>query len=350
MKKYAYVLMIFSMLLISMNTSAMSVPTWEEGDWWEYEVKTEGMFPITFDMRFNVTGDENIAINGKTYPCYVLISESTIMGVNQTTTTFISKENLASVKSVTETRMNVMGKETLTETITIYNPPKVDMKFPLEIGAEWTSSGDIIQTEKSDSGSNISKRSTYSQTLKCVGKEEISVLAGRFTAYRIEGTYIQENATTNITIWYSPSIKYYVKMVSKVDTPFTDITTTLSLKKYEVRSGTTNGGGNVLGDANTLLLFMIGIIIVIVVVIVSVIGVAIMRKRKTAAPPQPQQTSYPQYQQYQAQEVQPQQQPQPQPSTASTGYLLCPNCRNTFPDPQTYPTVQCPTCGVVFNR
>ena len=89
-------------------------------------------------------------------------------------------------------------------------------KFPMKIGSEWS------YTARAGEGGMLERRGTY----KVVAYEPVTVPAGTFECFRVEGQW--ENSTKSYTgrasekYWYCPSIKYIAKFSYQFDQNWRD--------------------------------------------------------------------------------------------------------------------------------
>lgn len=97
-----------------------------------------------------------------------------------------------------------------------YEPYRPDFQFPLGVGTQWEKDFQLTVYQTGTSFSNFTRA-------KVVGKENVTVPAGNFDAFKIEAlNESRSNAEdgsiskTELTIWYSPDVRRFVKQEIRV--------------------------------------------------------------------------------------------------------------------------------------
>ena len=85
------------------------------------------------------------------------------------------------------------------------------LRFPLEVGKQWSAAGDYFLK---DNG----VRGTINGTRSVVGYEKVRVLAGEFDAFKLESTndFKTDGGLSGVstrTYWYAPAARAIVKEV-----------------------------------------------------------------------------------------------------------------------------------------
>jgi len=97
--------------------------------------------------------------------------------------------------------------------IGVFDPHYGLFKFPLRVGASWSSVYEVQLPRRND------LRVRHERTVRVMGYEDVSVPAGRFRALKLvaEGTYrrldfTRASGTTRTAVWYVPAVKRWVKL------------------------------------------------------------------------------------------------------------------------------------------
>lgn len=151
-------------------------PEWEAGDYWEYATSNEQEVRVTVDSRdyYRETDGYVISINDNDY--------------------------------FYNTSLGLMAAYIDGTVDTDYEPALVPYDFPLHTGKKWDYSG--IMRRKSGT-------TAMSMHHEVKGYGTVKVPAGEFAAYYILST--SDYGSRIIELWYSPSVKSYVKAVIYTD-------------------------------------------------------------------------------------------------------------------------------------
>ncbi len=246
------------------------MPKWNIGDTWNYEASITNR-DISF--TYEVTDLTTVNVNGTNYEVYVtdtvMKMTMTIPGSDDITVTstgnvYYLSGNLAIVR----TELSLYTEGHVSTMITTYDPPFVQLDFPLEVGKSWTTTYKISIYRKYDGVITSYNNETINVTSTVEGIENKEVEAGTFECYKIK---LDDGSGTVSYSWYSPNVKNMVATSAKG----TGIETELKLASYNEASLTEF---DLFAMPYILLLIIIPVIIVILIIVV-----ALSRKRKKAA-------------------------------------------------------------------
>jgi hypothetical protein len=254
------------------------MPGWKVGDTWEYGMSSSG---VSMNMTLEVEEIKTITVNGTDYNVYSVTNEMvaslygyeiTSQGHNYHRTT-----DLAIVKN--EMSTSFMGMSSGNGAT--YNPPKKECSFPVDVGKTWSQT--ITEAQISYTDGEMTDYYEYETTYECrvSEMETITVPAGTFETYKIvsEDEWGDESYS-----WYSPKVKYFVKMSSGDPSDPTDI----ELKSYDVASskGGSTTESNEFGLSTLFempyLLFLIIIPVIVIVLAVALVARSKKKKRTQA--------------------------------------------------------------------
>jgi len=237
-----------------------SAPQWTAGDYWEY-AGTDVLYNESYTeiLRLNVFGKESVAVgsgSNETYHCS--FSRTIIIGgsvYNSEGDTYLRTSDLAVVK--------VFVNLTALSSEYRFDPPLEEFHFPLYDGQWWHQGG--LETNY---GSN------YFWSFDVSGPETVSVAAGTFSAFIVEGSEQPEPPSRD---YYSDSVGFLVRTRGL----FLGLPTTVDLDL--VSYGHENGNPSVFPITVTIVI----IIIVFVAVMLILFIISILRSRARKTPPEP---------------------------------------------------------------
>ncbi len=236
-----------------------SAPQWTAGDHWEY-AGTDVLFNESYHefLSLRVEGKESIAVgsgSNETYHCS--FSRTIIIGdsvYNSEGDTYLRTSDLAVVR--------VFINLTALSSEYRFNPPLEEFHFPLYDGQWWHQSG-----METNYGSN------YFWSFDVSGPETVSVAAGTFSAFVVNGSRQPESPSRD---YYSDSVGFLVKTRGL----FLGLPTTvdLDLQSYGHQAG---------NPGISPIMVAVVIIIAVVAVMLTAFVVFIWRSRARKAPPIP---------------------------------------------------------------
>ncbi len=208
------VMMSFFVLTTSFITmtgeSKVDAPKWSNGDDWHYKlIRDEG--EATFKAEVN-SENANFKIDEETYKCY-MVERVWNLPNNSTTVIkkFYTKEKLAEVGEI-----NQDGKRTY------FGEPLNRLDFPLEVEEFWV--GNTLQYQQGAQEKEGEVKSKVNYTYRVMEETEVSVKAGTFDAYKLNGTIINTDPSKPgsssgqykqyVHFYYAPAVKNYVKIVN----------------------------------------------------------------------------------------------------------------------------------------
>ena len=213
--------------------SKVEAPEWKNGDDWYYRLeRPEG--DIAFKAK--ITSEHaTFKIDEKEYSCYM--EERTWFLTNETITlkNFYQKKNLAEVGTI-----DANGKRHY------FGEPLVRLDFPLQVGDYWE--GNTLQYSQGADEDAGKPQSKVNYTFRIMEKTTVSVPAGTFEAYKINGTIIDTDPSNNgqpggygayAHFYYSPKVRNYVKIANYYQQTEAGVQ---KLKSYNLteRNGNTN--------------------------------------------------------------------------------------------------------------
>jgi hypothetical protein len=83
------------------------------------------------------------------------------------------------------------------------------LQFPLAVGKQYRHS---FEAERPRDGKGITR---VSMTVVVVGWETVEVPAGKFRALRVEATHDGRRNGPQVTAWYAPEVKRYVRLIAQ---------------------------------------------------------------------------------------------------------------------------------------
>lgn len=189
--------------------SKVDAPKWSNGDDWNYKLtRKEG----EATLKAEVTSENaNFKIDETTHKCYMVERQWNLPNSTTLIKKFYRKEDLAQVGEI-----NQEGKRTY------FGEPLNRLNFPLEIEELWV--GNTLQYEQGMNEEKGKVKSKVNYTYKVVEKTEVSVKAGTFDAYKLNGTIIHNDPSgpgtskdeykAYIHFYYAPTVKNYIKIVN----------------------------------------------------------------------------------------------------------------------------------------
>jgi hypothetical protein len=237
-----------------------SAPQWTAGDYWEY-AGTDVLYNESYTeiIRLDVIGKESVAVgsgSNETYHCS--FSRTIIIGgsvYNSEGDTYLRTSDLAVVRVFTN--LTALSSEYR------FDPPLEEFHFPLYDGQWWHQSG-----METNYGSN------YFWSFDVSGPETVSVAAGTFSAFIVNGSEQPEPPSRD---YFSDSVGFLVKTRGL----FLGLPTIVDL---DLRSyGHQTGNPSVF----PLMVTIVVIIIVFVAVMLMLFIISILRSRARKTPPVP---------------------------------------------------------------
>lgn len=217
MKKVLGVLLVFCLLV---TTSFLfyacqekepegQLPNVQVGDQWVWSYMMDG---TNFTLTEEVTGEETV--EGR--DCYVIemsfdpVMSYTRDGVEYTTIGMKywndKATSLLGIKHEYTTKAN---EQTHTSSIVYSYNPWISL-FPLEVGKE-------VETERNATnyyeGEQYGEIEVSTERYKVISKEEITVIAGTFSCWKI--TYYDSTSGTTQTMWWSDEVKTMIKSMDE---------------------------------------------------------------------------------------------------------------------------------------
>ncbi len=282
-------------ILLSVSTvvrAEITIPEYESGDKWTYQVEMSQMgMGFSGEWTFKVRGEKTVS-GHKVYDISVEGDGSVsieIPGFGVATLDYtlegfeyLRTSDLATVQDNITFHMttSVMGIEMTIDMYLdmSYSPPMSELKFPLDLNNEWTSSSSVtskvaqvITTNGNTTSETHSDTDTRSLDFKVDLEETTSVPAGQYQSYRINQTG-DDGAYSHYYI--SDKVGFFTKSVSYDDDG--DVESLMQLKSYSYSPGK---------DAGLMeYLWLVILIVIVLVVIVAAAGVR-SRGAKKKMPP-----------------------------------------------------------------
>lgn len=235
-----------------------SAPEWTAGDYWKY-AGTDVLFNESYTeiLSLRVEGKESVAVgsgSNETYRCS--FNRTSIFRASSYSWegyTYLRTSDLAVVK-VNETTMSTEYR---------FDPPLEQFHFPLYDGQWWR-----------QGGREVTHGWNYFWSFNVSGPETVTVAAGTFSAFFIEGSEEPEPPSRD---YYSDSVGFLVRTRGL----FLGLPTTVDLDL--VAYGHENGNPEVFPIMVTIII----VIIVFVVVMLILFLISAWRSRARKAPPMP---------------------------------------------------------------
>lgn len=154
-------------------------PQLSVGDFWEHE-SSGGGATVTTRMEVKAIEDHRGA---SAYRLEGTIETSASGGsFDADSTSWIRVSDHANLETESSTSLSFGGQSYDTTTTTVYDPPCVELRWPLTVGATWTVT--CTSTTTSSSGGS-SQTTTNSTTYTVEAEESVTVEAGTFDAFRL---------------------------------------------------------------------------------------------------------------------------------------------------------------------
>lgn len=247
----AFVLVTSTFILAQQRAAAQgSAPRWTAGDYWRYSGQDiVGGQSLSYAFTLDVIGKESVQVVGhsnETYHCH-FSGTAAYGGVSMDFAgdTYLSTSDLAIVKTQMTAPSPGNGN--------VYDPPLEEFHFPLYDGQWWSQ---YVQEVNWGMG--------YFWRFNVSGPETISVAAGSFSAFRIEGN----TPGTTSRDYYSDTVGFLVRTTGLFIS--TQIPIDLDLQSYNYQK-----------DGSTLLLLVL-FVIIIAAVCVTLAAYLIARRQRRA--------------------------------------------------------------------
>ena len=189
--------------------SKTTVPTWKNGDDWFYKLdRAEGT--ATFEAIVS-SENANFKIDETTYKCYMVERTWNLPNQTELVKKFFRQEDLAHVGEVDSSGKRIY-----------FGEPLQRFDFPLKPGKQWV--GNTLRYTQGQHDQTGEVQSKVNYTYEVMEKTEITVKAGTFETYKINGTIINTDPSNSqggkkpyqgyVHFYYSPEVKNYVKIIN----------------------------------------------------------------------------------------------------------------------------------------
>jgi hypothetical protein len=291
-------LMVMLLAMPAVVSAEITVPEFETGDRWTYEVTMEedGM-EFNGDWTFKVQGEKTV-VGHEVYDLSLDGEGTVTMEIPSLGTAtmdftvdgyhYVRISDLATVAEnmTLEMSTSFFGLEISIRMFfeMTYDPPLNDFGFPLDVAKEWTSASSVTTTSTfaMTMGGNTTSETntdTSSQTsgFKCESKESTSVPAGTFESYKINQS---EDDDGYVHSYVSEKTGMFVK--SEIYDENGEPGGVMELKSYSYGAGQ---------DAIVLMDYwwLILLIIIVVAILAGVASVRSRRSKEEYPPPPPEQ-------------------------------------------------------------
>jgi len=211
-------------------------PVYSAGDFWNFVVsKSEGMwdtYESSVDVKYvGKTDDGSQNVFDRQYSGLKTQSGESAATVLASSRDYYSTldGNFVLDKIVAYPRASTGGYTSYS-----YNPSKVELMFPLEVGKTWNGSAEMSARHLN----RLSHKLTVNYFNRVTGVKEVSTSAGVFQCFEIESKeqeYLGNEMikTTNKVLYYCPDLKYYAYWTTDVYTASGKKTDKVRVPQYQ---------------------------------------------------------------------------------------------------------------------
>jgi len=176
-------------------------PTWEGGDFWVYEGKTEGQLrPTTEELK---------------------VLERTPFREKEV---YVVQTGL--MKAYYDQDLNYMATFVAEKPAASVEPAVAFFNWPLQVGKQWSQKAEYWDARKGDNSVQ-----QVDSLFKVTGYEAVTVPAGTFHAFKLKRTSRVDQGFDEY--WYAPEVKNIVKRISLIPSGERQTKVTFELKGYK---------------------------------------------------------------------------------------------------------------------
>jgi hypothetical protein len=248
-------LLLLSMMVISSNAlSDFEMPTWNEGDYWKYDVQYD-----SFSGRSNVEVKQarTITIEDQQYDARIVTIHRNVSGQFMGSSYTFESDFIKYYRESDMLLMKYIEDSSVTgHSELVYSPPFVGMDWPITVDKEWERH--TTATITNSSGTETKEVDFY---YKCTAKTDVNTKAGLFTCYIVK-TWRGENEEDDYNLFYmSPNVGYQYVMYESYEDG--EMTYQKKLTSFKYTKPSENNGEGIPGFELTLLIIAITSVILI---------------------------------------------------------------------------------------